>query len=93
MTPPTMNIIQTIPMILMGSLNRIIPNNTVPIVPIPVQIAYAVPIDKLFKDNDKKQILATNPIIVNMLGSIFVNPWEYFKPIAQHTSKIPAITK
>lgn len=54
MTPLTMNTIQTIRMILMGSLNKIIPNNTVPIVPIPVQIAYAVPIGRLFKDNDKK---------------------------------------
>ena len=42
MIPPTMNTIQTIRTIFMGSLNKIIPNNTVPIVPIPVQIVYGI---------------------------------------------------
>jgi len=54
MIPPTINTIRTIRIISIGSLNKIIPNNNVPIVPIPVQIAYAVPIGKFYKDNDKK---------------------------------------
>jgi hypothetical protein len=54
MIPPTINTIRTIRIISIGSLNKIIPNNTVPIVPIPVQIAYAVPIGKFYKNNDKK---------------------------------------
>lgn len=37
-----------------GSLNNIIPKITVPIVPIPVQIAYAVPKGRLLKANDRK---------------------------------------
>ena len=57
MIPPTINTIRTIRIISIGSLNKIIPNNTVPIVPIPVQIAYAVPIGKFYKDNDKNKNL------------------------------------
>lgn len=38
-------------------------------------------------------IFATIPRIVSMLGSVFVNPWEYFNPISQPTLKISATTK
>lgn len=76
-----------------GSLNNSIPKTTVPSVPIPVQIAYAVPSGRLFKAKDRKPKLIIIPIIVNMLGINRVNPEEYFSPIAQSTSKHPAINK
>jgi hypothetical protein len=50
MIPITINTIQIIRIILIGSLNKIIPKTTVPTVPIPVQIAYALPSGKLFKN-------------------------------------------
>ena len=52
--PKTMKTMQVMRMILIGSLNKTIPKTTVPTVPMPVQIAYAFPSGKLFKDNDKK---------------------------------------
>lgn len=62
MIPLTMDTIQTIRMILIGSLNKIIPSNTVPIVPIPVQIAYAVPIGKTMIKNKNLQSFLLNKI-------------------------------
>ena len=91
--PKTMKTMQVMRMILIGSLNKTIPKTTVPTVPMPVQIAYAFPSGKLFKDTDKTYTLAAIPISVSMLGHILVKPCEYFNPAAQPTSREPAITR
>ena len=74
-----------------GSLKKINPKITVPIVPIPVQTAYAVPTGKLFNEIDKRKTLKAIAENVKIVGYIFVNPLEYFILTAQAVSKIPAI--
>ena len=78
--------------ILTGSLNQRIPTIAVPAAPIPVNIAYAVPIGIVFiaLANKKKLIIRNN--IVMMDGTSSVKPCASFKPIAHIISVNPAIT-
>lgn len=76
--------------ILIGSPKTIIPNITVPIVPIPVQIAYAVPRGKVLRDKFRKYTLSIAAIIVMQEGMSFEKFSEYFRPEAQTTSNTPA---
>ena len=55
--PQIIKRVQTIFIVVIGSLNSNIPNTTVPIVPIPVQIAYAVPRGKFFSASAKNKNL------------------------------------
>ena len=54
MIPMMIRLTQIICRTLMVSRNSRMPKITVPVVPIPVHIAYAVPNGSDFKDNDKK---------------------------------------
>lgn len=58
MMPAIINIKDKILGRLIGSLKRTMPHITVPIVPMPVHIAYAVPIGIVFKAKLKNQKLA-----------------------------------
>jgi len=69
------------------------PSNTAPKAPIPVQIAYAVPIGSVLVASDNKYKLNTIPPIAIDEGINFVNPWEYLSAIAHMTSKTPPMIK
>ncbi len=68
-----------------------IPKIAVPKAPIPVHIAYAVPMGKVFNDIERNKTLKAIAVKVKIVGYIFVNPSEYFMPTAQAVSKSPAI--
>lgn len=65
----------------------------VPTAPIPVQIAYAVPMGIARKANAKHTILTLNAATVPTLGHSRVNPSEYQSPTTQTTSNPPATNK
>ncbi len=73
-----------------GSLNKRIPAKTVPNAPIPVQTAYAVPIEIPFNDN------VSSPKLVNAHtenatdGHSRVKPSDIFKNVVKPTSNAPA---
>ncbi len=73
------------------SPKSIIPSIAVPTAPIPVHTAYAVPTGNHFKEYANSPMLIKMQTTVKTLGQNFVNPSEYFIPIAQAVSKIPAI--
>lgn len=89
--PQTINNMQVIRNTETCSLNKIIPASAAPIVPIPVQTAYAVPSGSVFKVTPNRTKLPIIAAIVNTAGNTFVNPQEYFIPTDQHISNIPAI--
>lgn len=76
-----------------GSFKRKIPTMDAPKAPIPTQIAYAVPIGSTWLAFASKNILADKQTIVNMLGTSLVKPSVYLSPMAQQTSRIPAIDR
>jgi hypothetical protein len=47
----------------------------------------------LFDAFESRAKLSSKASIVGMVGRIFVNPFEYLKPMGQATSKSPAINK
>lgn len=75
------------------SLKNSIPIITVPIAPIAVQHAYAVPRGIPLIAYSSNIILIIMNIIVSIDGVIFVNPSEYFIIVAHITSHIPAIIR
>ena len=75
------------------SFKKIIPIITVPITPIAVQHAYAVPNGIPFIAYSNNTILIIKKIMVIIDGTIFVNPSENFIEVAQATSHIPAIIR
>ena len=91
--PTTIKKIKNILMNSFDSPKRIIPSIAVPTAPIPVQIAYAVPIGIDLTAADKKKKLKTIPVTVITLGQSLVNPFVYFNPTAQPISKIPAMKR
>lgn len=74
-----------------GSFRKIIPMNAVPNAPMPTQTPYAVPIGNFTAAIDKSHILQKRAANVNKLGVNLVKPSVYFKPMAQITSKKPAM--
>ena len=88
--PQTINNIQIMRSTEICSANRIIPASAAPIVPIPVQTAYAVPSGSVFKVIPQRTKLPIIVISVNIAGNNLVNPQEYFIPTDQHISKSPA---
>ena len=79
--------------ILADSPNKITPAIAVPTAPIPTQTAYAVPTGKDFIAIASNQILVMIAKIVPTVGQSLENPLVYFKPTAQTTSNMPAMTR
>lgn len=70
-----------------------IPIIAVPMAPIPVQIAYPVPIGIDFRAKESKyRLTIMNPAVIT-LGMSWVKPSVNFNPIAHPISIIPARTK
>lgn len=76
-----------------GSEKSKIPKAAEPTTPIPVHTAYPVPIGMVLTANAKNQKLAISAMKVMTVGTGFVNPLEYFKPIAHAISSKPAANK
>ncbi len=75
------------------SPNKTIPSIATPTVPIPVQIAYAVPTGISFIAIDKNQKLMVIATMVKADGPSLEKPLVYFIPIAQPHSNRPATTR
>lgn len=69
------------------------PKTTVPMAPMPVQIAYADPTGKLLRARPNRATLIIMEMPVKRDGQNFVNPSVYFKPTAQPISNKPAMNK
>ncbi len=91
--PTIMAKIQSIRRIEAVSLKNIIPQITAPTVPIPVQIAYAVPSGSVLVANARPMMLPVIAAITMIDGTSLVKPWLYFIATAQQTSNIPAKNK
>ena len=75
---------------LIGSLKISIPKIAVPVAPIPVQTAYAVPIGKVFAASASSEKLIAEHTKNPMEGSSRLNPSESFRKVANPTSNNPA---
>ena len=73
------------------SPKRIMPTRAVPIVPMPVQTAQAVPGGRLRMARARNPGQANMVTAVNKEGWSRVKPWEYFIPTARQTSNTPAM--
>ncbi len=91
--PDTISTAATMRMVFTGSPKKMRPTRKAPTAPIPVQIVYAVPNERVFIDMDKRTKLAIIVTIVMMLGKILVKPRDCFMEKAQTTSNRPAKTK
>ncbi len=76
-----------------GSPKSTIPKTTVPTAPTPTQTAYAVPTGSDFMAIPSNQRLMIIDKRVPTVGQNRVKPAVYFNPIAQPTSKNPAIVR
>src|SRR5262249_14614828 len=76
-----------------GSSKRYIPRSAVPVVPMPVQTAYAVPTERLRSASPSRPRLMSIAKTVNNVGTVRVKPSVNFSPMAQPVSKNPAIIK
>jgi hypothetical protein len=74
----------------LDSPNKIIPNIVTATAPMPVHMAYAVPIGMVFMASDNNQKLMIIAKTVNSDGINFVNPSVNFNPMAQPHSNKPA---
>jgi hypothetical protein len=74
----------------LGSLKTRMPTMTVPVVPMPVQMEYAVPAGMFFRGSDKKYKLNVTTIIVVRLGHSLLKPTDSFNENSQMTSHNPA---
>lgn len=68
------------------------PQMAVPSTPMPVHTAYTVPIGNVRAASDMSPKLMSSASIVGIVGSIFVNPFEYLNPMGHATSSSPAMT-
>ncbi len=75
------------------SFKNNVPTTTVPIAPMAVQQAYAVPNGIPSTAFSNSTILIIKNITVKKVGRSFVNPSENFSGTAHSTSHIPATTK
>ena len=75
-----------------GSLNRTIPAISVPIAPIPVQIAYDVPGPSSCIASDKKKRLRNKSTHVAMVHGILLNFSDFSMLMTQQGSNSPATT-
>lgn len=73
-----------------ASLNRNTLKMLVPTMPMPVQMAYAVPSGRFFKASAKNIMLKTKPMMVMAVGPVFEKPSEAFMAVAHVTSDAPA---
>lgn len=78
---------------LADSLNKKIPKIAAPRAPTPTQTPYAVPIGRVSLAFARRNIEIAKVTRVKMLGRSLVKPSVYLRPIAQHTSKRPAIIR
>ena len=93
MIPVIMMKIQAILPISFESPKISIPITAVPMAPIPVQIAYPVPIDIDFRAKESKYRLnIMNPAVI-ALGMSWVKPSVNFNPTAHPISIVPARTR
>lgn len=75
------------------SLKKKIPTKTLPTAPIPVQTGYAIPIGMVFIEKARSHILMINVMMKRTVGIVSEKPFEFFKKMAQITSKTPAMIK
>lgn len=72
------------------SLNSRTPKTLVPIIPKDTHIMYAIPSGRYFRASARKTALKIYVMIVITEGRNKLNPFEYFIPIAQTISDMPA---
>jgi hypothetical protein len=76
-----------------GSPNSTMPSATAPTAPIPVQIAYAVPIGSVFTAIASSTMLTAIAASVPALGQSRLKPSVYLRPMAHTISNSPASSR